>query len=220
MKEKINNYDVILFDLDGTLTDPGLGIINSVQYALKHFGIIEKDRESLKKFIGPPLRESFMVYYAFDEVQAVHAIEKYREYFRDKGIYENAVYPLIPELLEELYDGGKKMILATSKPTEFAVRILDHFGLAKYIHFTAGSNMDGSRTIKGEVIAYAINQCQLKISPNIVMVGDRKHDLIGARETGIDSIGVLYGYGSRDELENEQPTNLARSVEELRLLLL
>lgn len=219
MKEKINNYDVILFDLDGTLTDPGLGIINSVQYALKHFGIIEKDRESLKKFIGPPLRESFMVYYAFDDDQAVRAVEKYREYFRVKGIYENVVYPLIPMLLEELYDSGKKLILATSKPTEFAVQILDHFSLAKYLHYTAGSNMDGSRTRKGEVIAFALNQCQLEISPNIVMVGDRKHDMIGAKENGIDAIGVLYGYGSRDELENEQPANLARSVDELRLLL-
>ncbi|UWG97790.1 HAD family hydrolase [Dehalobacter sp. DCM] len=219
MKE-VNNYNVILFDLDGTLTDPGNGIINSIQYALNHFGITEDDRESLKKFIGPPLRESFMVYFNFDHDAAVAAVEKYREYFRVKGIYENVVYPLIPELLADLCVSGKKLILATSKPTEFAVQILDHFKLAQYIHYTAGSNMDGSRTKKGEVIAFALSQCQLTNRPDIVMVGDRKHDMIGAREIGIDSIGVLYGYGSQDELEQEQPTLIARDVQELRALLL
>ncbi len=129
----IEKYDIILFDLDGTLTDPQEGIINSIQYSLKYFGIIEKNIDQLKKFIGPPLKESFMEYYSFDNDIAAIAIEKYREYFASKGLFENEVYPLIPELLGELFNNGIKLIVATSKPTEFAQQIVDHFGLSKYL---------------------------------------------------------------------------------------
>lgn len=216
----INNYDVILFDLDGTLTDPHVGITKSIQYSLKYFGIIEEDLSQLKKFIGPPLKESFMEYYGFDSDKAVLAIEKYREYFAVQGLFENEVYPGIPELLLALLDKGKKLVVATSKPTEFSQRILEHFGLSKYLSFTAGSDLDGSRTRKGEVIAYALKECGLKASDKVIMVGDRKHDIIGARENGIDSIGVLYGYGSRDELEKEHPTFIAEDVLDLRKFLL
>lgn len=215
----IRKYDVVLFDLDGTLTDPQVGIINSIQHSLKYFGIIEKDIDRLKKFIGPPLKESFMEYYCFDNDKAALAIEKYREYFAVKGLFENEVYPSIPELLAELFDYGTRLIVATSKPTEFAKRILDHFGLNNYLSFTAGSNLDGSRTRKGEVISYALKQCNLEVDAKVVMVGDRKHDIIGAKETGIDSIGVLYGFGSRHELENEHPTFIAESVNDLRKVL-
>lgn len=214
------NYDIILFDLDGTLTDPKLGIVNSILYALNYFGIKEKNPERLTMFIGPPLLDSFMKYYQFDEDLAVRAIEKYREYFTSKGIFENAAYPRIPELLEELYDIGKTLVLATSKPTDFAQRILDHFNLAQYFCFTGGSNLDGSRTRKAEVIAYALQKSGLEAQSKAVMVGDRKFDLIGAKEIGIDSIGVLYGYGSRNELEKENPTYLVKSVDELRKILL
>lgn len=213
------DYDVILFDLDGTLTDPKLGILNSIQYSLNYFGIQEKDTESLIKFIGPPLKESFMEYYHFDEDLAERAIKKYREYFSTQGIFENFVYPAIPELLEELIDQGKKLILATSKPTDFAQQILDHFNLDQYFFFIGGSNLDGSRTRKGEVIAYALNECNFKTNLKSVMIGDRKHDILGAKEVGIDSLGVLYGYGTRTELEKENPTGIVESVGDLRKVL-
>ena len=220
LKIMIRKYDVILFDLDGTLTDPQVGIINSIHHSLKYFGIIEKDTDSLKKFIGPPLKESFMKYYCFDNDKAMLAIEKYREYFAVKGLFENEVYPSIPDLLAELSYCGKKLVVATSKPTEFAERILNHFDLNKYLSFTAGSNLDGSRTRKGEVISYALKQCRLEVNDNVVMVGDRKHDIIGAKEIGIDSIGVLYGFGSHHELEKENPTYIAENVNGLRRVLI
>ena len=216
----VRNYDIILFDLDGTLTDPKLGIVNSIQYSLNYFGINEDETESLVKFIGPPLKESFMEYYGFDEGKAVLAIEKYREYFSSKGIFENVVYPTIPKLLEELASSGKKLLVATSKPTQFAQRILDFFNLNRYFHFTSGSNLDGSRTRKSEVIEFALTECRWGANKNVVMVGDRKHDIIGAKELGIDSIGVLYGYGSRHELEEENPTHIVDNVADLRKVLL
>ncbi|MHB8126672.1 MAG: HAD family hydrolase [Desulfitobacteriaceae bacterium] len=214
------NYDVVLFDLDGTLTDPKLGIINSIQYSLKHFGILETDINRLINFIGPPLIESFMEYYCFDENKATLAVKKYREYFSTKGIFENVVYLSIPELLEELFASGKKLVVATSKPTNFAQQILDHFKLSKYFQFTAGSNLDGTRTRKSEVIAHALKECELEAGMNVVMIGDRKYDIIGAKEIGLDSIGVLYGYGSRREMENEDPTYIVDTVGGLRTVLL
>lgn len=214
------NYDVILFDLDGTLTDSQVGIINSVQHALKSFGIEETDRESLRKFIGPPLKDSFMEYYQFDEEKANLAITKYREYFSVKGLFENRVYPGIPELLKKLVEHGKKLIVATSKPTPFTRQILDHFNLDRYFTFVSGSNLDGTRIRKDEVIAYAIKECGLKANDNMVMVGDRKYDITGAKAIGIDSIGVLYGFGSRSELEEENPTRVVGSVSDLKKALM
>lgn len=214
-----HDYDIILFDLDGTLTDPKEGIVNSIVYALNYFGIKENNRERLTKFIGPPLKDSFMEYYQFDEKLALRAIEKYREYFATKGIFENSVYPMIPELLEALSSLGKKLVLATSKPTDFAQRILDHFNLDQFFSFTAGSNLDGTRTRKGEVITYALRESLTGNQAKAVMIGDRKFDLIGAREVGIDSIGVLYGYGTYNELISETPNHLAHSVDELRRIL-
>jgi phosphoglycolate phosphatase len=160
----IKNYDIVLFDLDGTLTDPKLGIINSIQHSLKYFGIMENDEECLREFIGPPLIESFMKYYFFNEDDAKLAVAKYREYFAEKGIFENEVYLSIPELLAELFDNSKKLVLATSKPLIFARRILDYFQLSKYFQFAAGSNLDGTRTKKSEVISYALKECGLKCS--------------------------------------------------------
>lgn len=214
------DYDVILFDLDGTLTDPKEGIVNSIVHALNYFGIKDYDREQLTKFIGPPLKDSFMEYYHFDEELAISAIEKYREYFATKGIFENNVYPMIPELLKDLSSQGKKLVLATSKPTDFAQRILEHFHLNQYFAFTGGSNLDGSRTKKSEVIAYALQASQVRSQANAVMIGDRKFDIIGAREVGIDSVGVLYGYGTYQELIKENPTHLAHSMDDLRKILL
>ncbi len=194
-------YETILFDLDGTLTDPGEGITNSVAYALRKYGIEVTERKELYKFIGPPLKDSFMKYYGFSEDEAIKAIEYYREYFRDTGIFENKVYEGVEDMLCTLKEADRKIVLATSKPEEFALRILEHFNLKKYFDVVAGASMDSSRSKKGDVIAYALSMCAIPDKKTAVMVGDREHDIIGARENGLDSIGVLYGYGSEEELK-------------------
>lgn len=207
-------FDTVLFDLDGTLTNPGKGITNSVAYSLKKFGIEVEDKNELYKFIGPPLYESFMKYYGFSKEKAETAVSYFREYFRDTGIFENEVYEGIENLLNELRSSGRKIILATSKPEEFAKRILAHFGLDKYFDFAAGATMDSSRVKKGDVIAYALSESGC--SPdNAVMIGDKMHDIQGAKENGLASIGVLFGYGSREELENAGADFIAETVEDI-----
>ena len=208
-------YDYFLFDLDGTLTDPGLGITNSVAYALGKYGITVEDRRELYPFIGPPLRQSFSEFYGFDEEKTKEAVAFYREYFSEKGLFENEVYEGIPEVLSQLKQAGKKLLVATSKPEEFTNRILEHFGLAEYFDFVAGATMDDTRNEKADIIAYALEQIADADKSKIVMVGDRKFDILGARENGIDSIGVLYGYGSRTELEEAQATHIVEKPEEL-----
>lgn len=207
-------YDVILFDLDGTLTNPGVGITNSVAYALEHYGIKVEDRKSLYTFIGPPLSDSFMKYYGFTEEKSMEAIMVYREYFRDKGIFENEVYEGIPELLKKIKASGKATVLATSKPEEFAIRILEHFNLIQYFDVVAGASMDEKRNKKGDVIKYALEKSGLS-SEKAVMIGDREHDIIGARENDIPSIGVLYGYGSEEELINSGADHIAQTVQDI-----
>lgn len=193
--------DTILFDLDGTLTDPGEGITNSVAYALDKCGIEVSDKRELYKFIGPPLKDSFMKYYGFSEDEALKAIEYYREYFRDTGIFENEVYEGVEDMLKALCNEGKRLVLATSKPEEFAVRILEHFELKKYFTVVAGASMDSSRSNKGDVIAYALSMCGDICKDNTIMIGDREHDIIGAEQNALKSVGVLYGYGSEEELK-------------------
>ena len=209
------NYKYILFDLDGTLTDPKLGITKSVAYALKSYGIQVDDLDSLLKFIGPPLQESFVKYYGFSEEQGAEAVEKYREYFKPYGIYENKVYDGVENMLAELVKCGKKVILATSKPTVFANVILEYFHLDKYFTCAVGSELDGSRVKKGEVITEALRQAGVTDKSLAVMIGDREHDILGAKENGIDSIGVLYGYGDRAEHEAAGAGMIVESVEEL-----
>ncbi len=211
-------YDIILFDLDGTLTDPGLGITNSVAYALKRYGIEVEDRKSLYSFIGPPLSDSFMKYYGFSEEKAMEAIGVYREYFREKGLYENEVYEGIRELLEKIKSSGRKIVLATSKPEEFSVRILEHFDLTKYFHVVAGASMDEKRNKKGDVIRYAMEKGGFT-ADKAIMIGDREHDIFGAKENGMPSIGVLYGYGSEEELKNAGADYIAKTVEDIYALL-
>ena len=207
-------YDIILFDLDGTLTDPGLGITNSVAYALKRYGIEAENRESLYSFIGPPLKDSFMKYYGFSEEKAMEAIEVYREYFREKGLYENEVYDGIRELLEKIKQSGRRIVLATSKPEEFSIRILEHFDLIKYFHVVAGASMDEKRNKKGDVIRYAMEKGGFT-SEKAIMIGDREHDIFGAKENGLPSIGVLYGYGSEDELKAAGADYIAEGVNDI-----
>ena len=216
MKEKTH----ILFDLDGTLTDPMVGITKSVQYALKHYGIEEPDLEKLTPFIGPPLKDSFMKYYGFSEEQAVQAIGCYREYFAVTGIFENQVYEGIPKMLKTLKTAGKKLFVATSKPEEFAIQILEHFHLQTYFDFVGGASMDEARVKKEEVIAYVMKTVGMTDVREAVMVGDREHDILGAKNHGMDSVGVLFGYGSRQELTNAGATHLVESVQALEALLL
>ncbi len=208
-------YDVILFDLDGTLTDSGPGITNSVAYALKKFDIQVTDQTELFKFIGPPLKESFEKYYGFSSEKAVKAIEYYREYYVDKGLFENAVYEGMEELLKAIQVSGKTAIVATSKPEIFAKRILEHFDIAKYFAHIVGANLDETRTKKDEVISYVLHNCNIPVGSSLLMIGDREHDILGAKKMGLDSLGVLFGYGDYEELENAGATYIAESVKDI-----
>lgn len=208
-------YQYYLFDLDGTLTDSGMGITNSVKHALKKYGIEEQNMEILKKFIGPPLAESFQKYYGFSEEESRRAIGYYREYYQKDGIFENEVYDGIPELLETLKGAGKTLIVATSKPELFAEQILEHFKLAPYFDCIAGASMDESRVDKAEVIAYALKKYGTEAKEGMVMIGDREHDIIGAKKNGLDSIGVLFGYGSREELEKAGADHIVETPGEI-----
>ena len=207
------NYTHIFFDLDGTLTDPGLGITNAVMYALERYGIRVTDRRALYRFIGPPLVDSFREYYGFSPADARAAVDVYREYFADWGIFENEVYPGIPALLARLRERGLKLVMATSKPEEFAVRIAEHFGIAEYFDCIAGAAMDETRTQKWGVIEYALARCGVTDRGSVLMVGDREHDVLGAARCGIACLGVLYGYGDRAELEGAGAVAVAETVE-------
>ncbi len=215
----MQNYQVVLFDLDGTITDSKLGILNSVLYSLAKFDISIEDLDSLNCFIGPPLLESFQEFCHFDKAKAHLAIQYYREYFANTGIFENAVYPGIPQLLSHLKDAGKQLLVATNKPTVFAERIISHFQLDDYFAAIIGSNLDGTLGTKTAVINYALSKVPQVAKENAIMIGDRKHDIIGAQQNGIASIGVTYGYGSSDELQLAQPTYLTDTVEDLRLII-
>ena len=206
-------FDTVLFDLDGTLTESGIGITRSVAYALRKRGIEETDQAQLDKFVGPPLIDAFMQYYGFPREEAVRAVEDYREYYAVKGIFENRVYDGVEAMLQALKEVGKTCVLATSKPEHFAVQILDYFGLARYFDCVAGATMDEKRTNKADVIAYALEKANAP--GKAVMVGDRKHDILGAKAHGLESIGVLYGYGSREELETAGATYIAETAEEI-----
>ena len=206
--------NTILFDLDGTLTDPALGITNAVSYALKHYGI-DEDYQNLLRFIGPPLVDSFMEYYGFDQEKAQEAIVYYREYFSDKGMYENEVYNGMENLLAALKDKGYILAVATSKPEEFAKKILDHFHLSHYFTEICGATMDSSRSKKGDVIAYALNQLKISNPNTAIMVGDRQHDIVGAHQNQLKAIGVLYGYGDEAEMKEYQADYIAKDLKEL-----
>lgn len=215
-----NFYKNILFDLDGTITDSGEGITKCVQYALLDFGIEEKDFTHLCKFIGPPLKESFMQLYDFNERCALQAVEKYRERFKSIGIYENKLYPGIIKLLEKLSNDGRKLVVATAKPVVFARKILAHFHIDHYFEFVSGTELDGTRGNKTEVIAYALEKANVKDLCQTVMVGDREHDIKGARNVGICSIGVLYGFGDYDELKCAGADVIVDSIKQLEEVLL
>ena len=252
--------DILLFDLDGTLTDPMVGITKSVQYALRHYGIIEEDLTRLIPFIGPPLRDSFQKYYGFSKEQAGEGVLVYREYFSEKGIFENKEIPGIREMLEVLSAQGKKLYVATSKPEVYARKILEHSPLDHFFRFIGGADFEETRVNKAAVIRYVLEEAGLggagkktadvieraegakrteetegtdntertdkaertdnaeRTEPGkkrIVMIGDREHDIIGAKENGIQSVGVLFGYGSRRELKEAGADRIAETVKDL-----
>ncbi|CAM3243322.1 HAD family hydrolase [Paenibacillus lupini] len=213
-----HSYSHILFDLDGTLTDPKLGITSAIQYALSKFSIEIDNLDVLDPFIGPPLAGSFKEFYGFTDDQCSQAITYYREYFAKRGMYENVRYEGIKELLAALKELGANLFVATSKPTFFAEKIISHFEMSEYFDFIGGSNLDNTRVDKGEVIEHVMQTCGIA-SEDAIMIGDRKHDIIGAKRHGMDSIGVGYGYGSEEELRLAEPTYLAGTVEELGKLL-
>ncbi len=209
------NFDTILFDLDGTLTDPAEGITNSVIYALKKMGIAPPERKELLKFIGPPLAQSFEKYFNLSYEQSLKAVDIYREYFAPKGLFENTLFDGVPEMLKSLKKDGKKIVLATSKPTVFANKILKHFNLYDFFDLTVGSNLDGSLTNKAEVITVALERLGNIKKDRAVMVGDRSHDIVGGIKNGLFTVGVTFGYGSEEELKAAGASHIVNSIKEL-----
>ena len=213
-------YSLILFDLDGTLTDPKGGITRSVQFALSRLEIDEPDLERLTGFIGPPLGEMFAKTYNLGREDTRRAIGYYREFFMEQGIFDNEAYPGIEELLNSLKKTKRTLVVATSKPTVFAERILEHFRLKSYFDLVVGSHLDQTRETKADIIAYIMEKYPQVTKRNMVMIGDREHDVIGAQCMGIDSIAVRYGYGCDAEWEKTKPDYLVGTVQELQELLL
>ena len=210
-------YDTLFFDLDGTLTNPARGIVNAVTHALAKRGIVVEDRDSLCRFIGPPLVDSFERFYGFSHAESLRAVADYREYFSKTGLYENEVLPGAVELLSALEAKGRKLVIASSKPEPFVHRILDFFDLTAFFTAIHGATMDETRNQKDQVIAWALTH-----SGEIgaaVMVGDRCHDIIGARANGLDSIGVLCGFGSEAELRDAGATYVVKDLQALKTLL-
>lgn len=211
MSRKLQN---ILFDLDGTLTDPKEGITKCIQYALNKFDIQVDHLDSLIPYIGPPLYDSFTQFQGFTEEQTLQAIAFYRERFSTVGLFENRVFEGIPQMLEQLTNQGYTLYVATSKPTVFAVQILEHYKLDHYFKHIGGSNLDGTRSKKQEVIEFVLGQNGI-LPEEALMIGDREHDIIGAKACGVESIGVTFGYGSEDELKRAGADHIAYRVEEI-----
>lgn len=204
----------ILFDLDGTLTDPKEGITKCVKYALNKFGIEVEHLDRLLPYIGPPLYDSFVQIQGLPEDQALLGVEYYRERYKTLGMYENSVIPGIPQLLEKLKAQGYSLYVATSKPAVFAEEILRHYGLDGYFNHVGGSNLDGTRSKKREVIQYVLDQNNIP-AEEALMIGDREHDIIGAQACGVTSIGVTFGYGPVEELSSAGADYIAYTVEEV-----
>lgn len=210
-------YKVILFDLDGTLTESGEGITKSVQYALDRIGRPEPDLDKLKVFVGPPLMEQFMNYAEIDEETARRAVEIYRERYAAIGIYENRPYDGVRELLEFLNGKGYILAVASSKPERFVLQVLEHFELDGYFREIVGSELDGRRTKKSDVIEETLQRLGFANKrEQVLMIGDKEHDVIGARDAGLECVAVSYGYGTMMELTAAEPLKIVRTVEELR----
>lgn len=210
----MKEYKCILFDLDGTLTDPKLGITKSVNYALEKFGLKTESLDDLEKFIGPPLHDSFPLFYGFDHDKTELAVSFFREYFAEKGIFENSIYSGIKDLLKHLTNQGIELIVATSKPQVFAKKIIEHFDLEAYFTKVEGSRLNGELSNKGELIKYILKDLNYN-NDEILMVGDRKHDIIGAKSNNLDTLGVEYGYAKGNELKEAGATYIAKDMDSL-----
>ena len=193
----MRNYDTLLFDLDGTLTDSTEGIIRSLEHAIKEMGFDVP--EDTNKFLGPPIRQSFAEYLGMNEEQISEAVRIFRERYSRIGLFENRVYDGIPELLDRLKSAGKRLMIATSKPMVYAVRIADRFGMSPYFDIIGGAELDGSRDYKHEVIEYVLAEAGITNRSSVLMIGDRRQDVLGAHKTGLKCMGVLWGYGSVEE---------------------
>lgn len=215
----MKHYTHLFLDLDGTLSDSAPGIVRSAQYALEAFGIHVDNLDDLLCFVGPPLEESFQEFYHLTPSQADEAVKVYRRRYEKIGVYENALYPGIPKFLDKARQAGKVLMVATSKPQRMADLVLSHFGIADRFAFVGGRE-DSSRRTKEEVIRYVMKENGLTRTEDIVMIGDRKHDVLGAKAVGLDSVGVLYGYGSRDEFQAAGATYIVDTLKELEELLL
>lgn len=208
-------FEYVLFDLDGTLTDSEAGIVNAVLYTLDKYNITVNEKDELRKFIGPAIQESFSIDYGFNEEEIDEVIDTFREYYAEKGIFENKVYPGIVEVLKELKNRGKKLAIATSKPEVFTKRILDHFDLAQYFDYVAAASLDDTKIKKLQLINEVVEFFDVDDLAKVVMVGDRKQDIRGAADSGVSSIAVLWGYGSSEEIEKHKPDYVAEKVEDL-----
>lgn len=210
----------VFFDLDGTIIDSREGIVNGFIYSLKYFNIEVKDRKEIEQFIGPPLEDSFINYYKFSKKDAELAITKYREFYKKTGVRQNTLYVGIKELLHELKNSGKNVLLATGKPEVFAKQILREHGLENDFDFISGTTLEQTRRTKAEVLEYAINSIKNVNLDECVMVGDRKYDIEGAKANNIKSIGVEYGFGTRQELTIAGAEYIAKNIEDLRKLII
>jgi phosphoglycolate phosphatase len=213
-------YSVLLFDLDGTLTDSAPGITNAVAYALEHFHIPVPPQAELFRFVGPPLMDSFRTFYGMGEAQAQEATDTFRQYYNRQGVLENRPYPGVAEFLADLRAGGYTLAVATSKPQHLADEVLGRYGLDGYFSAICGASLDESRNQKYQVIEDALARCGVSDPATVLMIGDRRHDVEGAQRNGIDAMGILYGYGSREELEAAGATYVCADFAEMRRVLL
>ncbi|HEX3813540.1 MAG TPA: HAD family hydrolase [Mycobacteriales bacterium] len=211
--------DIVLFDLDGTLTDSGPGIMASVTHALSAMGVDPLDDTRLRGFVGPPLRDSFAAL-GWDAATVQAAIDAYREYYLRSGMSDNSVYPGIRECLAELRDAGCTLVVATSKPAVMAERIVARFELDEFFTYVCGAELDGRRSVKSEVIAEALGKLNPPRPAGVVMVGDRSHDVIGARKCGLPCVGVAWGYAAAGELRHAGAVAVAATPADLGALLL
>ncbi len=218
----MKNYEYIAFDLDGTLTNPALGLVNGFVYAFRKLGVDYGDEKLLCRFIGPPLIESWEREYSMTKEEAAQAVATFREYFSVYGWRENELYPGIKELLSELKAKGKKLLVATSKPEVFVHKILRLFGIHEFFDFIGAATLDHSRDSKSQVLSYVMEAAGIKEEEKgrCILVGDTKYDVEGARLCGIDSLGVTYGFGTAEELTAEGATYIAESVAEAGKILL
>ena len=213
-----DNFDTLLFDLDGTLTDSTEGIVRCLEYALERMGFdIPEDKN---KFLGPPLYRSFAEFCGMNEEQVNEAVRIFRERYSTVGLFENRVYEGVPEMLKRLRDGGKRIMVATSKPEVYAVRIFDRFGLSQFFEIVGGANINGTRNDKDEVIEYVLEKAGISDRSSVLMIGDRRQDVIGAHKTGLKCMGILWGFGSIEELTEAGADYIAETPEQAADMLL